>query len=64
MIRFESEEAMAKLTKAQLDHLVKKHLRAQSDRGKICVTLTLECPKGCKSVIHNVHICRYPPCPC
>lgn len=55
---------MAKLTKAELDHVVKKHLRVKTSKGKICVTLTLQCSKDCKVVISNVHFCRYPPCPC
>jgi hypothetical protein len=55
---------MAKLTKAQLDHLVKEHLSAESNKGKICVALTLQCSKKCKLKIHIVHICHYPPCPC
>lgn len=54
---------MAKLTRAEFNHLVKKHIRAESKSGKICVSVTLQCSKDCKSVIHYVKICRYPPCP-
>jgi hypothetical protein len=55
---------MAKLTKAEFNHLVKKHIRAEKHSGKICVTVTLQCGKNCQSTVHTVHICRYPPCPC
>jgi hypothetical protein len=54
---------MAKLTKAELNHLVKKHIRAERAKGKICVSVTLQCGKDCKSTIHSIKICRYPPCP-
>jgi hypothetical protein len=55
---------MAKLKKADFDHLVKKHFKAGIKSGKICVTLTLQCSKTCTVVVNNVHFCRYPPCPC
>jgi hypothetical protein len=64
MNRFKSEEAMAKLTKAEFNHLVKEHIRADKKSGTICVSLSLQCSKKCKIVVHTVHICHYPPCPC